>query len=59
MELRTMTSDRKDGLPLPDDIPNAKSHAGAGFMRRLLMAWVAMGFRNPAVAQNLKEVVHG
>jgi hypothetical protein len=59
MELRTMTSDRQDSSPLPDDIPNAKTHSGAGFMRRLLMAWVAMGFRNPPVARSVKEAVHG
>lgn len=59
MELRTMTADRKDASPLPDDIPNAKAHSGAGFMRRLLMAWIAMGFRNPPVARNVREAVHG
>jgi hypothetical protein len=59
MELRTMTSDRKHAPPLPDDIPNAKTHFGKGFMRRLLVAWIAMGFRNPPVARDVKEEVHG
>lgn len=59
MELRTMTGDRVDASPLPDDIPNAKTHFGAGFMRRLLLAWIAMGFRNPQVLPDLKETTHG
>ncbi|NJM81956.1 MAG: hypothetical protein HC844_05150 [Tabrizicola sp.] len=58
MELRTMTRDRVDASPLPDDIPNAKTHSGKGFMRRLLGAWIAMGFRNPHVARNVKEATH-
>jgi hypothetical protein len=58
MELRTMTGDRKDTSLLPDDIPNARTHSGAGFMRRLLMAWVAMGFRKPPVAPNAREMTH-
>ncbi len=49
MTLRTMTGDRTDPAPLPNDIPNPKSH-GMGFMVRLLGAWVAMGFRTPEVA---------
>ena len=59
MELRTMTADRVDAAPLPNDIPNAKTHTGKGFMRRLLVAWIAMGFRNPSVARDVKEAIHG
>lgn len=59
MQLRTMTADRTDATPLPDDIPNARTHSGKGFMRRLLVAWIAMGFRNPPVARDVKEAVHG
>ncbi|MCU0904684.1 MAG: hypothetical protein MUE83_12520 [Tabrizicola sp.] len=58
MELRTMTGDRVDPAPLPGDIPNARTHFGAGFMRRLLGAWIAMGFRNPRVLPNVKETTH-
>lgn len=58
MELRTMTSDRQDTSPLPDDIANAKTHFGKGFMRRLLAAWIMMGFRNPPVARNVTEALH-
>jgi hypothetical protein len=58
MELRTMTRDRRVATPLPDDIPNARTHFGKGFMRRLLWAWVAMGLRNPKVAANVRETIH-
>ncbi len=49
MDLRTMTKDRVGGAPLPDDMPNPKSHT-AGFMLKLLGAWVAMRFRVPKVS---------
>ncbi len=58
MEFRTMTADRGDAPPLPDDISNLKGHNGK-FMLRLLGAWVAMGFRNPPVAQGVREATHG
>ena len=59
MQVRTMTRDRVDAAPLPDDIPNPKSHT-AGFMFRLLAAWVAMGFRIPKVTVGREEIVrHG
>jgi len=45
--LRTMTRDAPDRLP--DDLPNASTQS-AGFMARLLWAWICMGFRNPPVA---------
>lgn len=45
-ELRTMTGDLPDRSVLPKDIPNPKTHT-AGFMFRLLGAWLAMGFRTP------------
>lgn len=47
--LRTMTGDLPDRSVLPDDIPNPRSHT-AGFMARLLWAWVKMGFRSPKIA---------
>lgn len=54
MELRTMTADRVEASPLPDDILNLRGHNGR-FMLRLLGAWAAMGFRNPPVARNVTE----
>ena len=49
IEMRTMTKDRRDGVELPNDVPNYASHS-VKFMWRLLSAWVAMGFRAPKVA---------
>ncbi|MEO3388269.1 DUF6151 family protein [Mesorhizobium sp. CAU 1741] len=46
-ELRTMTRDAP--APLPDDLPNARTHS-AGSMARLFWAWMRMGFRNPTAA---------
>lgn len=45
IELRTMAGDRSFG----DAIPAYRSHS-VSFMWRLFKAWVAMGFRAPAVA---------
>lgn len=47
-EMRTMVGDLPPGTPLPDDIPNGKGH-GFSFFRKLLWAWVAMGFRTPKI----------
>jgi hypothetical protein len=58
MDVRTMTADRGDAPPLPDDIPNARGHTGT-FMLRLLGAWVAMGFRNPPVVRSVREAAYG
>jgi hypothetical protein len=41
-----MTSDRREGLVLPQDVPNYATHSGR-LMWKLLAAWVAMGFRTP------------
>jgi hypothetical protein len=46
--MRMMTADRPAGVTLPDDMPNYPGHSGK-FMRKLLLAWVAMGFRRSAV----------
>ncbi len=48
IELRTMCRSIEPGVTLPDDVPNPRTHT-AGFMLRLLRAWVAMGFRAPKV----------
>ena len=48
--MRMMTADRPEGAPLPDDgLANYPGQSGK-FMLKLLGAWMAMGFRRPAVA---------
>ena len=47
--MRMMTADRPAGEPLPDDgLANYPGQSGK-FMLKLLGAWMAMGFRRPAV----------
>lgn len=46
VEMRTMTGDLDNPETLPNDVPNLKTHSFS-FFRRLLGAWVQMGFRNP------------
>ncbi|MEC7764628.1 MAG: hypothetical protein VX874_22180 [Pseudomonadota bacterium] len=48
LECRTMTKDLPEGIVLPTDVPNPKTHT-PGFMLKLLGAWVAMGFRTPKI----------
>ena len=48
LQMRTMTRDRRDGVELPDDVPNLATHSGR-FMWKLLAAWIAMGLRRPKV----------
>ncbi len=48
LEMRIMTADQPAGVALPDDVPNHAGYPGR-FMARLLLAWLAMGFRRPAV----------
>jgi hypothetical protein len=48
LEMRTMTRDRPQGVELPNDVPNAKTHT-LSFMAKLLMAWAAMRFRTPQI----------
>jgi hypothetical protein len=43
-----MTAERPKGVILPDDIPNYPGRSGK-FMLAVLRAWMAMGFRRPAV----------
>jgi hypothetical protein len=47
-EMRTMVSDLPAGTTLPTDIPNHKTQS-VGFFVKLLGAWVAMGFKVPAI----------
>lgn len=49
LELRTMTQDAPDRASVPDDVPSG-ALATAGFYGKLLVAWIAMGFKVPEVA---------
>ena len=44
IEVRTMTKDKRPDVEFVDDVPSPATHS-AGFMWKLLAAWVAMGFR--------------
>ena len=46
--MRMMTAERPEGVVLPDDMANYPGHS-VKFMLKLLRAWMAMGFRRPAV----------
>ncbi len=46
--LRMMTAERPEGVILPDDMANSPGLPGK-LMLKLLRAWLAMGFRRPAV----------
>jgi len=48
LEIRTMTRSRREGVVLPDDVPNPGTYT-LSFYARLFRAWVAMGFRAPTV----------
>ncbi|MCZ4094270.1 hypothetical protein O3W52_31675 [Ensifer psoraleae] len=49
-----MTQDAPDRASVPDDVPSG-ALATAGFYGRLLVAWIAMGFKVPEVA--IKEAI--
>jgi hypothetical protein len=49
LEMRTMAGDLPNGVSLPDDVPNAKTHS-LKFFARLIGAWAAMRFRTPKIA---------
>jgi hypothetical protein len=49
LEMRVMTKERRAGLELANDVPNHGGHSGR-FMLKLIMAWIAMGFRRPEIA---------
>jgi hypothetical protein len=48
LEIRTMTRDRPEGVELPNDVPNPKTHT-ISFFAKLFRAWAAMRFRVPKV----------
>ena len=54
-EERTMISDMPDSSVLLDDIPNMK-HQSLTFYRKLLGAWIMMGFKVPKV--NVAQADH-
>ena len=47
-EMRIMTRDRRDSVPLANDLPNHSGHSGRAIVK-LLAARIAMGFRIPKV----------
>ncbi len=47
--MRMMTAERPEGVILPDDMANYPGFSGK-IMLKLLGAWMAMGFKRPAVA---------
>jgi hypothetical protein len=49
IEMRVMTSERRAGVELADDVPNHPGRSGK-FMLKLIAAWIAMGFRRPEIA---------
>jgi hypothetical protein len=53
VEVRVMTRDRREGVTLADDVPNAAGYP-AKFMMRLIAAWIAMGLRKPEIAWGKK-----
>jgi len=48
LEIRTMTRSRREGVVLPDDVPNPSTHTFS-FYTKLFRAWAAMRFRAPKV----------
>ena len=48
VEVRVMTRDRREGVALADDVPNAAGYP-AKFIAKLIAAWIAMGFRRPEI----------
>ena len=46
--MRMMTAERPEGVILPDDMANTPGRSGK-LVLKLLGAWMAMGFRRPAV----------
>ncbi len=48
IDIRTMTSDLPPGITLDNALPAGK-RATAGFYAKLLAAWIAMGFKVPAI----------
>ena len=56
IEMRVMTRDRPAGVVLPNDVPSYEGFSGR-FLRRLILAWIAMGFRRPDIGLNDLPVI--
>jgi hypothetical protein len=48
LQMRVMTSERRAGIEVADDLPNYSGHSGK-FMLKLIAAWIAMGLRRPEI----------
>jgi hypothetical protein len=48
LQMRIMTKQRRPGVEFADGLPDYAGHSGK-FMRKLIAAWIAMGFRRPAI----------
>lgn len=48
LEIRAMTRSKSQGVELPDNVPNPKTHTFS-FYVSLFRAWVAMGFKTPKI----------
>jgi hypothetical protein len=48
LQMRIMTKERRPGVEFSDGLPNHAGHSGK-FMRKLIAAWIAMGFRRPEI----------
>jgi len=46
VEMRIMTSERRDNVKLAQDVPNYPGRPGS-FLWKLIVTWAAMGFRRP------------
>jgi hypothetical protein len=46
--MRLNTAERPSDVDLPEDMANYPGYSGK-FMLKLLLAWLAMGFRRPAI----------
>jgi hypothetical protein len=48
LQMRIMTKERQPGVEFSDRLPSYAGHSGK-FMRKLIGAWIAMGFRRPEI----------
>jgi hypothetical protein len=49
VQMRIVTKERRPGVEFSDGLPSTAGHSGK-FLRKLLIAWIAMGFRRPDIA---------
>lgn len=48
VEMRVMTRDREPGVELANDMANHRTQS-VKFFAKVLVAWIAMGFRTPRI----------